>query len=378
MTVEAPRRLEQTYRSTALVAGLTHGLYRYPAQFSPELVATALDAFTTPGDVVLDPFVGGGTSAVESLVRGRRFVGFDINPLAVLVTQVKTDPLTRAERTELERWSHSRLEPRQADFEDIRLRNAPADLVAALAPHLAAVRQLTTARSQRAARALLLDVAQWAIDGKQHTASADDIPVALARSYLRLERGLDELSEAARQRGMRPSDLARRRVVRLGSANSVAMSRPLNRIVGRTRLVLTSPPYPGMHVLYHRWQVRGRSETPMAYWLADANDGLGPKHYTMGGRSAVGEDLYFAGIRSTWQSVRRLLRDDALVLQLVAFTDAETQLPRYLETMAAAGYRHRPDIEPAGWRDVPNRRWYYRVQPTRNLARERLLAHEPA
>lgn len=34
---------------------------------------------------MLDPCVGGGTSAVETLVRGRLFVGFDINPLAVLV-----------------------------------------------------------------------------------------------------------------------------------------------------------------------------------------------------------------------------------------------------------------------------------------------------
>ena len=115
----------------------------------------------------------------------------------------------------------------------------------------------------------------------------------------------------------------------------------------------------------------------MAYWLADANDGLGPKHYTMGGRSSIGEGAYFAGIRATWASVRRLLRDDALVLQLVAFTDAEAQLPRYLETLGEAGFSHRPDLEPEGWRDVPNRRWYYRVQPARGSATERLIVHEP-
>ena len=37
---------------------------------------------------------------------------------------------------------------------------------------------------------------------------------------------------------------------------------PLFRVLrGRVRLVLTSPPYPAVHVLYHRWQVKGRKET---------------------------------------------------------------------------------------------------------------------
>ena len=115
----------------------------------------------------------------------------------------------------------------------------------------------------------------------------------------------------------------------------------------------------------------------MAYWLAGATDGLGPKHYTMGGRSSLGEDVYFAGIRETWLSVRRLLRPDALVLQLVAFSDAESQLPRYLETMSQAGYSRHAELEPQGWRDVPNRRWYYRVRPGRGGAKERLLVHAP-
>lgn len=33
-------------------------------------------------------------------------------------------------------------------------------------------------------------------------------------------------------------------------------------------LILTSPPYPGVHVLYHRWQVQGRKETPAPFWIA--------------------------------------------------------------------------------------------------------------
>lgn len=341
-------------------------------------MSAAVDAFTAPGDVVLDPFVGGGTSAVESLSRGRRFVGFDINPLAVFLTQVKTEPLTRPQFAELSDWASAKHPNAPFERDDVRLRNAPDELVIALAPALTSLERLSSSRTRLAARALLMDVAQWAMDGKQAHAPAESLAPALERSCDRLRSGMAELTEVARSNGVRPSDFSRRRVLRLGSAQSVAKSRPLNRIAGRVRLVVTSPPYPGVHVLYHRWQVGGRTETPMAYWLAGANDGLGPKHYTMGGRSSIGEESYFRGIKETWSSVLRLLRDDALVLQLVAFTDAETQLPRYLDTMRDAGYSNRPDLEPDGWRDVPNRRWYYRVEPARGNARERLLVHQPA
>ncbi len=52
------------------MVGLTHGFYRYPARFSPQFARSAIEAFTEPLDTVLDPFMGGGTSAVEALGLG--------------------------------------------------------------------------------------------------------------------------------------------------------------------------------------------------------------------------------------------------------------------------------------------------------------------
>ena len=49
------------------VAGLTHNFYRYPARFSPEFAKQAILAFSKPDDLVLDPFMGGGTTLVEAL-----------------------------------------------------------------------------------------------------------------------------------------------------------------------------------------------------------------------------------------------------------------------------------------------------------------------
>ncbi len=38
--------------------------------------------YTNPGDIVLDPFMGGGVTVIESLRARRRVVGVDLNPMA--------------------------------------------------------------------------------------------------------------------------------------------------------------------------------------------------------------------------------------------------------------------------------------------------------
>lgn len=50
---------------------LTHYLFRYPAKFHPPVVAALFERFTQTGDVVLDPFVGSGTSLVEGALLER-------------------------------------------------------------------------------------------------------------------------------------------------------------------------------------------------------------------------------------------------------------------------------------------------------------------
>lgn len=42
-----------------------------------------VEAFSEPGDLVIDPFLGGGTAAVAAQRLGRRFIGCDCDPLAV-------------------------------------------------------------------------------------------------------------------------------------------------------------------------------------------------------------------------------------------------------------------------------------------------------
>jgi hypothetical protein len=98
-------RLMEAARDASPVSGLTHNFYRYPARFSPKLVRAAIEAFSAPGDLILDPFMGGGTTLVEALALGRHAVGTDISSLAAFVTEVKTTLYTDAELERLERWA---------------------------------------------------------------------------------------------------------------------------------------------------------------------------------------------------------------------------------------------------------------------------------
>src|SRR5437763_11453156 len=91
---ESNRRLRAAVRDRGEVVGLTHGFYRYPARFSPQFAGATIEQFTEAGDLVLDPFAGGGTTIVEALARGRPVIGNDINSLGVFVSRVKTTPLT--------------------------------------------------------------------------------------------------------------------------------------------------------------------------------------------------------------------------------------------------------------------------------------------
>lgn len=50
------------------------------AVFPPKLVEPCILAGSRPGDVVLDPFAGAGTTGLVALRHGRRFIGVELNP----------------------------------------------------------------------------------------------------------------------------------------------------------------------------------------------------------------------------------------------------------------------------------------------------------
>ena len=70
---------------------LTHWIYPYRGKFHPQMVRALLNILgVRPGSLVLDPYVGSGTTALEASLLGIDCVGVDVSPLCVLLTRVKT------------------------------------------------------------------------------------------------------------------------------------------------------------------------------------------------------------------------------------------------------------------------------------------------
>ncbi|MGI9393030.1 MAG: DNA methyltransferase, partial [Boseongicola sp.] len=73
----------------------SHALHEvsYRACFKAELPAFFIDRLSKPGDAVLDPFMGRGTTLLEAALRGRHVYGNDINPLSSLLTRPRLRPI---------------------------------------------------------------------------------------------------------------------------------------------------------------------------------------------------------------------------------------------------------------------------------------------
>ena len=71
----------------------------HPAPFPVELPQRLIELYTYPGDLVLDPFMGSGSTAVAAVRTGRHYVGYDTDPEYVEAATARVD----AERITLDR-----------------------------------------------------------------------------------------------------------------------------------------------------------------------------------------------------------------------------------------------------------------------------------
>ena len=82
---------DKTIKDTSYI---THGYYTYPAKFIPQLAARLIKENSNEGDIIIDPFMGSGTTIVEAIVNKRIGIGTDINNISGLLAKVKTTPIS--------------------------------------------------------------------------------------------------------------------------------------------------------------------------------------------------------------------------------------------------------------------------------------------
>jgi len=104
----------------------------YPGNFAPQVARNIIEMYSDPGEVVLDPMVGGGTTLIEAKLLGRNGIGCDINPDAIKLTK------------EALRFNHHPQTTQQVKRADVRnlsfIKDASIDLVLTHPPYLNIIR----------------------------------------------------------------------------------------------------------------------------------------------------------------------------------------------------------------------------------------------
>lgn len=82
----------------------THGFHKFPAKYIPEIPRWAILKYSKKNGVLLDPFSGSGTTNVEARLHCRDSYAIDVDPIAVLLTKVKTTPLDIKKLQKTKNW----------------------------------------------------------------------------------------------------------------------------------------------------------------------------------------------------------------------------------------------------------------------------------
>lgn len=377
--------------TSARVKGTTHDFYRYPARFSPIFINKVIEHFTKPGDLIIDPFLGGGTTSVEARILGRRSIGIDVNSLSTFVSRVKTTPLSNKDISLISSWVETLPKclnlNNRAKF-SAKWKEYYKNIESRDSWRIKKVIQLTldniehlSPKQQNFVRCGLLRTSQWALDSRKIIPSVSHFRGQLQVDFNAMLNGIQNYSN----------------VVRIADSNWNAKFLPRTTILNRSvvgienesvikkfsppKLILTSPPYPGVHILYHRWQVKGRRETPAPYWITNTINGSGASYYTFGSREERGLASYFANTYRSFKSLAEISDSATMVVQMIAFSEPGWQLPLYLETLNEAGFaeiitnQFSNSSDGRLWRQVPNRKWHASHKGTTPSSREVVLFH---
>lgn len=237
------------------------GLHPYPAKFVAELPRALLNVLPVPsGTAVLDPFCGSGTTLVECQRRGIPSYGIDLNPIACLMTRVKTAPLAeglddsiRSVLTQAQSVSAPVI-PQIPNLDHWFMPQVQRAL-AALTETIAFAPQVHRDILRLALSSIIVRVSNQDSDTRYaavpKTVTNENVFAAFLRAAQRISDVL-----AARDHGL-PSALVLEADTLAVAPN--AFDRPVS-------LVITSPPYPNAYEywLYHKYRMWWLGFDPLA------------------------------------------------------------------------------------------------------------------
>jgi hypothetical protein len=260
-----------------------HAIHPYPAKFIPEIPRALIHEFPPePGSCVLDPFCGSGTSLVEAQQEGFPAAGIDLNPIACLISRVKT-----SERPSLLGLTAARCRAEAAGRRDQPLDDIPnlghwfkADIAQAIGGLRTAIQNIAPPDCQDALNLALSSIIVRVSNQDSDTRyAAVEKNVSRAQVFELFTESAGRIESALRAR---PALRAKVQVLERDTLAVAADVLPMS--VG---LVVTSPPYPNAYEywLYHKYRM---------WWLGyDAHQvrerEIGARSHFFGGHAKSGD-----------------------------------------------------------------------------------------
>ena len=96
---------------------LLHGVHKFPAKFFPELPRYLIQHYSKAGNLVLDPMCGSGTVVLEAMLANRMAIGVDVDPMAHLISRVKTTVIDPEVLHSVHHWLRAAIEEHQRTSE---------------------------------------------------------------------------------------------------------------------------------------------------------------------------------------------------------------------------------------------------------------------
>ncbi|MFY9822401.1 MAG: DNA methyltransferase [Thermoanaerobaculia bacterium] len=275
-----------------------HAIHPYPAKFISSIPRTLISGLgVQPGTSVMDPFCGAGTTLVVAQELGVPSIGIDLNPIACLISRVKTSPLPGGLMTKALRV-----------IEAATLRSASVPSIPNLAHWF----------SEEVRRSIAALVAQ--IDQVLDAALRDHLRLALSSIIVRVSNQESDTRYAAVNKPLSPRSVRDYFLTACARLEEAKTTRPIPTMPARilesdilavtpelvgspVSLVVTSPPYPNAYEywLYHKYRM---------WWLG--YDPIAVKNLEIGARAH-----YFRKQHATFEDFRAQMAQVLSLLEAV-------------------------------------------------------------
>ena len=379
-------------KDQSIVKGLTHRFYTYPAGFSPKFVSAVIENLTKKGDLVLDPFMGGGTSIVEAMRLGRKAVGVDLNYISFFVSKVKTTVLKSKQMKFIKIWVDELDNKLKKKIILNRFTKKALSLInykglgkkeiyrlklviSGCSIFLKNLKKVKDKKVNNFLKLLILRSMQSSLHNKRPISAFETFRQKIKSNCLDMLYGMNELGANIKYYGKYKAGY--NSTLYHKCASKSLTNKYLKK--KKTKLIITSPPYPGIHIPYGNWQIHGRRNTSLPYFILGRIHPVNRSTLTFQYHGTKTLNIYFATLKKIYSSLYKASNKKTLLIQLVAFNKLDGVFERYLKTMEKCGFE---EIKLNGkkriWRNVPRRSWQARhVKGDIPTKKEVLLLHKP-